>query len=189
MDPESKALLHLVVIVAVWIVLPLLPAWATYRITPSQRLGLKGPFQGLTLNATGSFVAYLVVALLLSQFMWPTGELLIGKLSGERTWNITGTARLYAEDGRLASPQPDLSKAYVRAVPDPHVIDTHLSIKLPFPRDEKPTIYIEVPDWGGGKIRLDDPAFYTEDLLNSRIQLNDIVPIRQQPQARVGIGE
>lgn len=189
MDTDTKALLHFILIITVWIGLPLLPAWLTYKITPDQSLGLRGPFQGMTLRATGSFVAYIVVALLLSVFTWPMGKFLVGKVAGESMWVISGRAELYDENGKPATRVPNLRMAYLRVLPEQNVIDTDLSIKVPFPRDGKPTIFIEVPEWGGAKISLNDPESYTEDALNRRIVLKDKVQIRQTPTTRISLGE
>lgn len=189
MDADTKALLHFTFIVSVWIVLPLFPAWLTYRITPDQSLGLHGPFQGMTLRATGSFVAYIVVAMLLSVFMWPMGKFLLGKVAGESMWIISGRAELYDENGKLTTQVPNLRMAYLRVLPEQNVIDTDLSIKVPFPRDGKPTVFIEVPEWGGAKISFSDPESYTEDTLNRHIVLKDKVQIRQTPTTRISIGE
>ena len=189
MDTESKALLHFSVIIALWVLLPLIPAWLTFKITPGQSLGMKGPFQGMTLRATGSFVAYLVVALLLSTITWHMASLLVGRLAGDSTWKIVGRAKLYDSEGREATELPDLRTAYLRVLPDQNVIDTSFSIKVAFPRDAKPTVYIEVPDWGGAKISLNDPEEYEEDALNRIIRLKTLVQIRQQPRDTFSIGD
>jgi uncharacterized membrane protein len=143
----------------------------------------------MTLKATGSFVAYFVVASVLSVFTWPMGKFLVGKVAGDATWVITGKAALYDADGKPASNVPDLRTAYLRVLPEQNVIDTDLSIKVPFPRDGKPTIFIEVPEWGGARISLNDPESFREDLLNRRIELKDEVQIRQQAKTRLSIGE
>ena len=189
MDAETKALLHFSLIISLWICLPLIPAWLTYRITPDQTLGLRGPLQGMTLRSTGSFAAYIIVALLLSVFTWPMGRFLIGKVAGDSMWIITGRAALYDENGKPAARVPNLRLAYLRVLPEQNVIDTDLAIKVPFPKDGKPTIFIEVPDWGGAKISLNDPESYIEDPLTRKIVLKDIVQIRQTPATRISIGE
>lgn len=189
MDADTKALLHFALIVVIWIGLPLAPAWLTYRITPDQALGLRGPLQGMTLRATGSFAAYIVVALLLSVFTWPMGKFLVGKVAGNSMWVVTGRAALYDENGRPVNKVPNLRMAYLRVLPEQNVIDTDLSINVPFPKDGKPTIFIEVPDWGGAKISLNDPETYSEDPLTRRIVLKDIVQIRQAPTTRISLGE
>jgi hypothetical protein len=189
MDAETKALLHFMLIVAIWIGVPLVPAWLTYRITPDQSLGLRGPFAGMTIRATGSFVAYIVVAVLLSRFTLPMGTFLVGKVAGDSMWVVTGRAELYDEDGKPTERVPNLRLAYLRVLPEQNVIDTDLSIKVPFPRDVKPTIFIEVPEWGGAKISLTDPESYSEDALTRTITLKDKVQIRQAPTTRISLGE
>ncbi len=189
MDAETKALLHFALIVSIWIGLPLVPAWLTFKITPDQSLGLRWPLQGIALRATGSFAAYIVVAMLLSVFTWPMGKFLVGKVAGESMWVITGRAELYDENGKPTTRVPNLRMSYLRVLPEQNVIDTDLSIKVPFPRDGKPTIFIEVPEWGGAKISLNDPESYTEDVLNRTITLKDKVQIRQTPTTRISIGE
>jgi hypothetical protein len=189
MSNEMRSLLALTIIVGLWTLFPLIPAWLTYRITPSQKLGLKGPLQGMTLNTSGSFAAYLVVALLLGAFVWPTGKLLVGKVLGDATWVITGKAALLDADGNPASQRPDLSHAYLRVLPEQNVIDTDLSIKVPFPSHGMPTIYIDVPNWGGAKISLSDRDAFEEDPLNREIHLKNMVEIRQFPKTRLAVGE
>lgn len=189
LDSNSTALFHFIVILAVWVLLPLIPAWATYRITPDQGMGLKGPFQGMTLRATGSFVAYLVIAMLLSVIAWPMGKLLLGKVAADSTWVIKGKTAFYDDEGKPISAPPDIRNAYVTIKPDPNVIDADLEIKLPFAIDRKPTVYIEVPDWGGARISLGDSESYNEDTLSRHIILKNEVSFRQQPRQRLSIGE
>ncbi|RDJ98262.1 hypothetical protein [Cupriavidus lacunae] len=189
MDVETKALLHFVVITIVWIVLPLVPAWLTYKITPNQVLGLRGPFQGMTLNSTGSFAAYVIVGLILSTFIWPTGKVLLGRVMGDTTWHITGAVELYDANGERVTLVPQMSKASINIIPNPNTVSGTLSLMVPFIKDEKPTVYIDVPNWGGAVVSFQDPETYVVDPLNKTIRLKNSIQIRQQPQGKLVIGE
>lgn len=69
------------------------------------------------------------------------------------------------------------------------MIDKDLSIYVPFPRDGKPTVYVDIPNWGGARISLEDAESYTEDLLKRKIILKNNVQFRQQPKTRLAVGE
>ncbi|WP_157649618.1 hypothetical protein [Burkholderia ubonensis] len=191
MDTETKALFQFCIITTVWIVLPLIPAWLTFKITPNQTLGLKGPLQGLTLSATGSFAAYVIVAMLLSIFTWPAGKSLLGRVMGDSTWVIQGTVDLFNEKGQPVpiSSVPGLDKASVKSLPNPNVVSSDLTLRVPFVHGEKPTIFIEIPGWGGATISLRNSDTYSEDPLNGVIALKNHVQIRQKPKGEESIGD
>lgn len=101
----------------IWLMLPLIPAWLTYRITPDQDLGLRGPFQGMTLRTTGSFAAYLIITFVSAFFAWPMVNFLIGKEASSSLWQITGRAEIRDSEGKIVSQLPDLRTAYLRVLP------------------------------------------------------------------------
>jgi hypothetical protein len=189
MDAELKALLSFVGTLFAWIAIPLLPAWLTFRITPSQQLGLRGPLQGLTLRASGAFSAYLVVFLTSSMFVWTIATGVIGRMVNDTTWTVTGKARFFDSEGAPLATAPNMSQAVVRMSPEPHSITPEIvSLHLPFKDYEKPAIYVEIPGWGGGRIAFTNASDFIEDSFAKRIQLKNYVIFRQQPHVAASIG-
>src|SRR5882762_8944238 len=71
MDKQIEAFTMFLVVTVVFTLIPIVPAWLTYRITPNQTIGLKGPLQGLTVRATGAFAAYLIVLMIIVYSILP----------------------------------------------------------------------------------------------------------------------
>jgi hypothetical protein len=88
MDPELKALLGFIGILATWVAIPVLPAWLTFRITPNQRLALRGPLNGMSLRTGGAFSAYLVVFMLVTVFVWRVGAAVVGQMMNDAAWTV-----------------------------------------------------------------------------------------------------
>lgn len=189
MDADLKVLLMFSFLVTSWITLPVIPAWLTFRITPNQSLGLNGPLQGLTLQATGAFAAYLVVLLTITLFASSIGYSIMGRAIADSTWTIHGRVKLENAEGATANSPPNLEKFAIRIAPTPNVIDQfNLSLKIPIADNRRPVIYVDIPDWGGGRVSLEDPSLYEEDRLNRTIKLKGVVILREQPKERSIIG-
>lgn len=60
----NGAVIYSFLLYVAYVLLPLVPAVVIFLLFPETEVGLKGPFQGLTINATGAFAAYVVTALL-----------------------------------------------------------------------------------------------------------------------------
>jgi hypothetical protein len=189
MDPELKALLAFVGILFAWVGMPVLPAWLTFRITPDQRLGLTGPFQGLTLRASGAFSAYLILFLASSPFVWKIGTGLMGRMINDATWTVSGNVRIYDAEGAPVTAPPNMEQVLVRMAPAPHAISPdRVSLRLPFRDHEKPVIYLDIPGWGGGRIAFSDASAFDEDPFTRQIELKEVVILREQPRASVSFG-
>jgi hypothetical protein len=61
---SDSAVLYSFLLYVMCFLLPLIPAVIIFRLFPSTEVGLEGPLQGLTINATGAFAAYVVTVLL-----------------------------------------------------------------------------------------------------------------------------
>ncbi len=190
MTSEAWAVVYFALIVTLWVLLPIVPAWLTYRITPQQKLAVKGPLSGLTLNATGSFGAYLVMALLLSRVAIPVVELVVGAAASNVFWEITGKTLVHDADGNKVEQRPQpMQLAKVRVVPDQNVFDENLSVKALLPADPaSAVVYIDVPDWGGAKISLGDTESYSVYPLTRTIALKGVVIFREKPRKALGVG-
>jgi hypothetical protein len=60
----GNPVLYSFLLYVLYVLLPLIPAVIIFWLFPSTQVGLKGPLQGLTINATGAFAAYVVTGLL-----------------------------------------------------------------------------------------------------------------------------
>jgi hypothetical protein len=189
MDPELKAFLGFVGILAAWVAIPVVPAWLTFRITPAQELGLAGPFQGLTLRAGGAFAAYLVVFMLVTLFVWNVGTGVVGQMMKDAAWTVSAGVTLVSAEGGPARTAPDMSLATVQMSPDPNVI-TPERVTLPLPlRDyAKGSFYVRVPGWGGARILLHDARGYDVNPFTREITLKDKLVFREQTSRGASIG-
>lgn len=184
MDPEIKALCSFMVILLAWVAIPVLPAWLTFRITPDQQLGLKGPFHGLTLKTGGAFSAYVVVMATVSMFVWQVGSGVIGQMMQNTAWTVSGPVAVFDVEGAEMTTLPNLSQTTVHMVPNPFVInDNGVNIPLPFRDYRQTVIYFDVPGWGGGSIKLSDPSAYKADPFTRQITLKSTVVLRQAPES------
>jgi hypothetical protein len=59
MDASSVAYLGML-LYTLYVLLPIVPAWIIFRQFPDTKVAVSGPFQALTVNASGAFAAYLV---------------------------------------------------------------------------------------------------------------------------------
>ncbi|HEX8815838.1 MAG TPA: hypothetical protein VF753_10080 [Terriglobales bacterium] len=62
---------------ALCLLLPIIPAAIIFRMFPNTTIAVSGPFQNLTINATGAFAAYLVTALMGFTFLVRNTEAVI----------------------------------------------------------------------------------------------------------------
>ena len=87
-----------------WVLLPLAPAILIYRIFPNTETGLKGPFGGLTIRASGAFAAYFLVFLA----TFPLLNQMNRNLKGEfrPSWTVKGRILPQDENGK-AIPNAD----------------------------------------------------------------------------------
>jgi hypothetical protein len=181
MTQDHTPLIYYLIIVATLALLPLVPAWLTFKITPDQKLGLRGPLQGLTLNATGAFAAYLVVFLLLMVNQWTMGRIIISSALAETAWLVKGKPQFIGVDGQPV-PAPDLALLQVKLSP-PLTIrqdEERIEMTVPMTLFRRPTVYLQIPNWGGGRINLDHGSV-REDPVSRIIEIDDGIIFRQQP--------
>lgn len=95
MPIEASVYLLIMAAIFLWISAPLIPAILIYKLFPHTKLDIKGPLQGLQLNATGAFAAYLVILIL----MWAAiGSAIETARSFLKTyWTVTANIALIGE--------------------------------------------------------------------------------------------
>jgi hypothetical protein len=64
MEPEVMAVWLSFLFYITHVLVPIIPAAIIYKMFPSDKIGIKGILQGLKINATGAFAAYVIVFLL-----------------------------------------------------------------------------------------------------------------------------
>lgn len=180
---------YFVIVCFVWVLLPLVPAWITFRITPKQTVDVKGPIHGLIMNAGGAFAAYLVVSLMISIFAFQSGRAFVGSQLASGTWTVSGEVLSFDAEGQATQlSASSLGQTTVRLSPEPHSFSpTHLSLELPLRSDRETVVYLDVPSWGGGRIVLSDSAV-ERDPLARRILLKSPVILRQQTAKSTVVG-
>ncbi len=69
MDTQLISGLLMILLWALFVLLPMLPAIIIYKFCPDTKVSIRGPLHGLDLKASGAFAAYVVTALLGSILM------------------------------------------------------------------------------------------------------------------------
>lgn len=146
---ETVAIFALyVALVLTWILVPLIPAWITYRITPDQTLGLRGPLQGLTLSTSGAFAAYLIV-LLVALSAFERGSDLVGSLA-RPMWILEGNLIVKDHRGAEIRLPTGPSPVKVTFAPDINSISgNNVNLKLPGNISDWPLVVFDIPEHGG----------------------------------------
>jgi hypothetical protein len=181
MDKELEAFVMLLALIGVLAALPLLPAWATYRITPDQELFLQGPFKGLKLRAAGAFVAYLVVLLVLGQYA-PTALSIIR--SKERpAWTLEAPVIVYGRDGQPIAVPPNFNALSVTFTPDLQELNgDEVTLRLPGNPEDWPRMTFSIPSFGSSRrITAKEAANLKLDIANNHADLGEPIVIRQDP--------
>ncbi|CCD83778.1 exported protein of unknown function [Bradyrhizobium sp. ORS 285] len=90
-------LVSLLLLLAIWVALPLLPAILIYRLFPNAPLAASGPLAGLTINTGGAFAAYLIIFLLIKSQVDATKNYIGSAI--RPYWEIRGEISLTDESG------------------------------------------------------------------------------------------
>jgi hypothetical protein len=148
------ALLLLLMIVLVC--LPVLPAFVIFKTFPDTKVGLSGPLQGLTLNATGAFAAYCVVFLLTLYVALPIKDAIVSSL--EPAWTIDADLRIYNKEGQPIDWRQAIDDGGIKVTYSPpleRISSGTVRLRIPgLKRAEWPNVLIEVPGFGRSELDL-----------------------------------
>jgi hypothetical protein len=89
---EGFVYLGLVGILALWFLLPLVPAVLLYKLFPATTISAQGVLANFKINATGAFAGYLVLFATMLPFVRPTTDY-VGNLV-HACWTISGQVRI-----------------------------------------------------------------------------------------------
>ncbi|WP_143684901.1 hypothetical protein [Variovorax sp. KK3] len=188
MEANVQALFYLILLFVCWFGLPLIPAWATYRITPDQKLGLTGPFAQLTLRATGAFAAYLVLLLVSYKLVVNGGLSLVGSIATPSVWTFKADVLAIDDDGKAISLPDSVKGLDVAFKPDLHQLGRNkLLIKLPQNPDNWPFLTITIPNFGGAEIDLNKMNGVNFDHFKKTVELEKPITIRRAIGGGLGI--
>jgi len=142
-----------VLLLAVWMILPLLPAWLTYRITPNQKIGARGPLGELTMNTTGAFAAYIIVLLVALPFINQGLRIVTESRTADLhpSWQIKGRLIVHDAEGKEINPR----QAEVRVEFKPELVTltgSGFTLRVPHDTANWPEVSFQIPNFGGSEV-------------------------------------
>lgn len=169
-------------ILAVWVLLPLVPAILIFRLAPGNAITLTGPLANLTLNASGAIAAYFAVLVAIALFIGDIKQRAIP--IPRQYWTVLGTIELEDTNGKPARFQHHANKIKVITNPEIYVIDNNtadLRIKVVEGEDGLPSIKVDVDHFGLGVIKIvkGAPEFEFHD--DNIIRLKKPLRVQQDP--------
>jgi hypothetical protein len=146
-DAQLQEYLAMAGILALWVVLPLIPAVLIYWLFPGTTVAASGPLHGLTVKASGAFAAYLIVFVVVIPWAIANYNAVGGWL--HPAWTITGNVRVLDKHGAEIHPSDSFyQKICIRTQPEVNsFLDPTFSITIPEGQRGIPKIYLEVPDY------------------------------------------
>lgn len=165
--------------------LPLIPATLIYRLFPKTSLELKGPFKGLTLNASGAFAAYMIILIMIYPFALRNYQFIGGFINP--TWQLDADMLFFDIDGKPQRISNKNNEINVLLKPDPNQVNNG-SIRMLFPLkigNDLPFVKVEVPGWGEGELNISKMKKgdqYTVDEFRKVIKIKEPLIVRESPQ-------
>lgn len=161
--------------------LPLIPSALIYRLFPKTSISLKGPFKGLTLNASGAFAAYLLILIIIYPLALKNYHFISAFY--HPTWRVEADMLFFDSEGNEEEIHDQNEDINVLLIPETYqVSDGTVRILVPWRSSEKlPFIKVEVPGWGEGELNI-SKMNYTIDNFRKAINLTDPLIIRELPQ-------
>ena len=170
-------------ILAVWVLLPLIPAILMFRLVPGNAITLTGPLANLTLNASGAIAAYFAVLVATTFFVLDIKQ----KASPvpRQYWTVIGKIELEDANGKPERFQRHVGKIKVITNPEVYEIDNNtadLRIKVVEGEGGLPSIKVAVDQFGLGVIKIAKgaPEFeFSHD--ENIIRLKNPLRVQQDP--------
>ena len=179
MSLEMLVLLSLVGLIAIWVMLPLVPAILIYRLFPSTAVAVSGPFANLTVRASGAFAAYLVI--------FAGTYILVNRAYEEVSgfqhpaWRLKGHIVLVDKDGREVRAENILRNINIRTDPDQFKVQSYrVQLSIPEIGGDLPAVIFEVENWGKKEIDLRSASEVTIDRSRKIIEIKNPITIKDQ---------
>ena len=187
MDANLAALLALLLLFSCWLVVPLLPAWITYRITPDQSIGLKGPLEHVTVRAGGAFAAYLILLVLTYPLVIQGGMSVVGSMAVTPVWTIHADVIAIGPNGEQIDMPENVQAMTVSFKPDIHKIGkTQITVRMPYNPDDWPLLTLTIPEFGGAEVDLNRLPGAKVDHFKKVVEYD--TPISVRPAVGGGLG-
>lgn len=155
MGANAIALMYLLLLLSTWLLVPLVPAWATYRITPDQRIAVSGPFQGFTWKMTGAAGVYVLLLFITYKLVVSGGLSIIGGMTAPAAWTFRADVVAINEAGQPVPIPETVHAVDVAFTPSIHRIGkSQIVIKLPYDPDDWPFVTVTIPQFGGAELDL-----------------------------------
>lgn len=180
-----------IALLAVWLLLPLLPAVLIYHLFPDTPVTATGPLKGLTINVGGAFGAYLITVLVAFSTVHSI-QGFIG-LYSHPFWTIRGHLKLIDKDGKEITSAETLVQA-AQILTHPDILDHQTSQiiwKLPEEQGRLPEVIITIPNpsgqsgrgiWGVAEVDLNDYASKPTSSYNSSRDLSKPIVVHEIPR-------
>ena len=187
MDANLRALLALILLFSCWLLVPLVPAWITYLITPGQRIGLKGPLNELTVRAGGAFAAYLILLVLAYPLVIEGGMSVVGSMAVTPVWTIRANVVAIGPNGEQVDMPENVQAMTVSFKPDIHKIGKkHITVRMPYDPDDWPLLTVTIPEYGGAEVDLSRLPGARVDRFKKVVEYD--TPIAIRPAIGGGLG-
>jgi hypothetical protein len=188
MEPNVLALLYLLLLFSAWLLIPLIPAWITYRITPDQKVGLRGPLEKLTVRASGAFAAYFIL-LYFSHSLVATGGLpIIGGMATPSVWTFKADIVAIDEAGKPIQIPESIQALDVSFKPDIHQLGkSKILVRLPYNPENWPFLTVTIPNFGGAEIDLKTLSGVDLNHFKKTVELQGPITVRQARGGGLGV--
>jgi hypothetical protein len=177
-------LLKLIGVLAVWVLLPLIPAILLFRLLPNDKLTVNGPFNNFTVNASGGVGAYVLIFATITVFISDLKKILTPV--PQQYWTLHGDVELIKTDGERVPIRVYSGKIKVVTEPDMGQVNPaagSLLVKLVEGESGLPAVRINVDSFGEKilVIKKGAPDFTFEG--NNVIRIKQPLQIHQDPRS------
>jgi hypothetical protein len=178
---EAMAVLMMLIVLAFWVVTPLIPAILLFKLLPDNAIQINGPMAGplgnFRVNASGAIAAYLAVLIALAFFIVSIYREITHRPPPGPTrqhWKVVGQLELRDAEGNPL-PFRNVGRDRIKLVIDPGIwrVDdvAEFEIKMILV-EEEPVIRVNIDKFGMGliKIKKDSPHLEFKDDNTIRIK-------------------
>ena len=142
-------LLKLIGVLAVWVLLPLIPAILLFKLLPNDKLTVNGPFNNFTVNASGGVGAYVLIFATITVFISDLKKILTPV--PQQYWTLHGDVELIKTNGERVPMRVYSGKIKIATEPDTGQVNPaagSLLVKLIENEFGLPAIHIKVDLFG-----------------------------------------
>jgi hypothetical protein len=179
-------------LLAVWVLLPLLPAILTFRLFPQTSVAVSGPFANLTVRAGGAFAAYLIVFAATYFFLVKTIRDDIDSWKApHQFWTVQIPVEFIGADGNRITNKNSimnvLSNMKVETRPDQHEFGSgKITLRIvPFEAGRLPLVTLKINNFVDETIDLADSQLQKAAKNRLFLELKDKIQIREEQRREV----